>query len=185
MRKLDSLGPVSQKILLLLLGGIALGFTRSPRQFFRIIKNIEHDWKIIDRRKLYYSLNNLEHSKLIEMLDRKDGSVTAVLTRRGRQKALIYKLDEISVPKMQKWDGKWRIILFDIPEKHKKARDALTRTLKRMDFYQFQKSVFIHPFECRSEVDFVTNFFGISLYVKILIAESIDGEGKIRKNFNL
>ena len=86
---------------------------------------------------------------------------------------------------MAKWDGKWRFILFDIPEQRRKARNALARVLKRMGFYQFQKSVFMHPFECRVEIDFVSNFFGVSACVSFIVAEKIDNESKFRAYFEV
>src|SRR3989344_4975960 len=80
---------------------------------------------------------------------------------------------------------KWRFILFDIPEQRRKARNALARVLKRMGFYQFQKSVFMHPFECRAEIDFVSNFFGVSACVSFIVAEKIDNESKFRAYFEV
>ena len=48
----------------------------------------------------------------------------------------------------EKWDGQWRLITFDIPERVRGARDALRLVLKRAGFVQLQQSVWIHPFEC-------------------------------------
>ncbi|OGF74148.1 CRISPR-associated endonuclease Cas2 [Candidatus Giovannonibacteria bacterium RIFCSPHIGHO2_02_43_16] len=183
MRKIDSWGPVAQKILLLLLGGVALGLARSPRQYFYIIKNIKKDWRTIEKRKLYYSLNKLRKEKYIEIKNSRDGSAMAVLTEKGRNKALAYSIDEMMIPPMARWDKKWRIILFDIPEKHKKARNALAAVLKRMGWYQFQKSVFVHPFECENEINFVVRFFNIEPYVSLIKTEDIDRETELRAHF--
>lgn len=179
------IGPIGQKILLLLLGGIALGLTRSPRGYFKIIKAIRYDWKTIDRRSLYPAVRNLHHGKLIEIKDRQNGTTTVTLTPAGKQRALAYQIDELEIRPMQKWDHKWRIVLFDMPEKRKKARDALTRTFKRMGFYQFQKSVFITPYHCIDELTFVIEFFALRPYVKYILAESLDDESRLKKHFGL
>ena len=86
---------------------------------------------------------------------------------------------------MKKWDRKWRIIIFDIPEKCKKARDALSRSLKNAGFYRLQKSTFIHPFECKDEVDFVIEFFNLRPFVRFIIAEHLDNELHLKHYFNL
>jgi DNA-binding transcriptional regulator PaaX len=41
------------------------------------------------------------------------------------------------------WDGRWRMIMFDIPEKKRKERDWLRYQLLCLDYQSVQKSVFI------------------------------------------
>src|SRR3990167_7107022 len=68
-------------------------------------------------------------------------------------------------------------------QKHKKARNALAAVLKRMGWYQFQKSVFVHPFECENEINFVVRFFNIEPYVSLIKTEDIDRETELRAHF--
>jgi DNA-binding transcriptional regulator PaaX len=110
---------------LLFLGGLTLGLSRSPRQQFRIIKNISYEWKKIEDRALKRAIGSLYESKLIGRRQNKDGSITIFLSQEGKKKALTFKLDEIKINKPQKWDKKWRVVLFDIPESMKKMRDIL------------------------------------------------------------
>ena len=56
-------------------------------------------------------------------------------------------------------DGEWRIVIFDIPEKFKKAREALRMKLKELGFLELQKSVFIFPYECEDEINFIVEVF--------------------------
>ena len=179
------LRPTTQKILFLLMGGIALGLTKSPKQYFKILKGIQKNWEWINQYALKRSIKNLYKSKLIDAKDNPDGTTTLSLTKLGKKHALTYQIDEITIPNMNSWDKKWRIVIFDIPEKFKKSRDALSRTLKRMGFYQLQKSVFVHPFECRTEVDFVVEFFSMHKFVRRILAENIDNELDIKTKFNL
>lgn len=179
------LKPIAQKILLLLLAGVALGLTRSPRQYFRILKDVKKDWERIDRYALHRTIKRLYKSGLIETRDNPDGSTTIVLSKSGKEVALTYQIDEMEIHKMPRWDGKWRIIIFDVPENRKRARDALSRKLKQLGFYQFQKSVFVHPFECQNEIDFIREFFKVGPYVKYIMAEEIENQSFLKKHFGL
>jgi len=42
-----------------------------------------------------------------------------------------------------RWDGKWRIVMFDIPEKRREHRERLRRALTELEYEPIQKSVFI------------------------------------------
>ena len=90
---------------------------------------------------------------------------------------------EIKKPKV--WDKKWRIVLFDIPEKKRQARDVLREALKRMNFYEYQKSVFIHPYPCQDEIDYIVEYYEIRQYVRIVTATELDNEIHLRKIFNV
>lgn len=48
----------------------------------------------------------------------------------------------------KKWDGKWRLVIFDIPEDKRGIRDLLRRKLKDWGFRSFQKSVWV----CKNDV---------------------------------
>lgn len=146
---------------------------------------IGQEWERINRRALHYAIKNLYKSKLVEIKENADGSATLVLTNKGRALALTYQIDCMQIPAMKRWDGKWRIVLFDIPEKFKKSRDALSFALKQAGFLKFQKSVFIHPYECRNEIDFMIEFFNLRSYVRIVIATDIDNSLHLKKHFGL
>jgi len=94
-------------------------------------------------------------------------------------------LDKMEIKKSKQWDGKWRVVLFDIPEKIKGAREAIRHHLKNLGFFEFQKSVFIHPYDCKDEVDYLIEFYDIRKFVRFIIADSIDNELHLKKNFNL
>lgn len=50
------------------------------------------------------------------------------------------------------WDGKWRLIIFDIPETEKMKREELRGKLKDLGFACWQKSVYITPFDVASDL---------------------------------
>lgn len=179
------IGPLGQKILVLLLGGASLMLTNNPKIFFRIIENMAMDFNRINRYSLARSIRKLYQSKLLDAKDNEDGSTSIVLTRDGKRKALVYHIDTITIPKMDKWDKQWRIVMFDIPERFKKARDALSLTLKRMGFHRLQKSVFLHPFECKNELDFVIEFWNVRSYVRTALAIHVDNALHLKTKFGI
>ncbi|MCH7763134.1 MAG: hypothetical protein IIB95_05255, partial [Candidatus Marinimicrobia bacterium] len=72
----------------------------------------------------------------------------------------------------------WRIVIFDIPEKRKKARDAINLKLKELGFHPIQKSTFIFPYECRNEIDFVAEHFFVRKYINYIVdGVTITGNG--------
>lgn len=176
-------GPNAQKVLLLLLGGLAL--TISRRGPFRILDELESEWNNIERRALQRAIESLYEAKLLDEKESKDGSTTLILSDRGKKKALTYHIQKIKIPKMKKWDGKWRIVFFDIPEIYRRARESLSRSLIQAGFYPLQKSVYIHPFQCSDELDFIIEFWGVREYVRIAEADVIDNELHLKDHFNL
>src|SRR3989338_3817241 len=156
-RKLK-IGPLGQKIILFLGGGLTLGLTHRPDKYLQIAKEIAEEWREINRRSLRESLRKLYKSKLIEHIENDDGTATLVLSDEGRKIYLRYDIEKITIVKPSRWDGLWRLIIFDIPEEKRHGRKALAEKLLELGFKPVQKSVFIYPYECRKELDFIIEF---------------------------
>ena len=179
------LRPTQQKIVTLLLAGVALHLTRNPKKYFSIVRSIPEEFRKIDKYVLHRNIRNLYKSKLIDGKENADDSVTLFLTVEGKKRALTYDPSDIRIAPMRKWDKKWRVVIFDIPELRRKARDALSRSLKKAGFYRLQKSVFVHPFECQDELDFIIEFFNLRPFVRFIIAEHFDNELHLKHHFDL
>src|SRR3989338_7201683 len=119
------IGNMKKKVLLLLCAGLALGLTRSPKKHWWILKQIPKEWEKLNRQALERAINSLYTSRLIEEKNNRDGTTTLVLNENGKQRALRFNIDNLEIKKPIKWDGKWRIVMFDIPEKLKSLRDSL------------------------------------------------------------
>jgi DNA-binding transcriptional regulator PaaX len=89
------------------------------------------------------------------------------------------------INKPQKWDGKWRMVMFDLPVRFSKARNALRFKLKQLGFIQFQKSVWIYPYSCKEEIAFVSDYYRVGRYVELLEISSINNDLKFKKHFKL
>lgn len=183
--RLNRLGPNQQKILLLLFAGIGLSLARTPRQYLRVIKGTSQEWRKINYQVLNNTIRSLYCSKLIREHENPDGSLTMVLTDKGKQKAITFNIDNMEIKTPKVWDKKWRMVVFDIPEKKRAARDVLRETLRRLGFYEYQKSVLIHPYPCQDEVDYLIEYYGVRHYVRIVTATELDDELHFRKIFLL
>ncbi|MBI4093384.1 hypothetical protein HY417_00315 [Candidatus Kaiserbacteria bacterium] len=88
-------------------------------------------------------------------------------------------------PTQREWDGKWRVVIFDIPESMRGKRDMLRRMLLRIGFLQMQKSVWVYPFSCEEFIQLLKTDLSIRGKVKYLVCESIEGDTKIGRHFKL
>ncbi len=137
----------------------------------------KEQWEEAKRRgRLRSTIKRLEKQKLVSWGE-KDGEVRLTLTEKGQKKILQYKIDDIEIKKPNKWDGWWRIVIFDVPEQDRIARNMFREKLKDLNFYQLQESVFIYPHECKNEVDFLKHTLGVAPYVHFIKAKEIEGIG--------
>lgn len=137
------------------------------------------------RRKFSQALWNLKKSRLIITKQKLDGTFIVELTEKGRRKIKEFQFTDLEIPIPQKWDGKWRIVIFDIPNKRNTGRETLRNKLKTLDFYQLQKSVWVFPFPCEMEIEFIVELFKLYPYVQLIEAIKIKNDAKLRKYYHL
>jgi DNA-binding transcriptional regulator PaaX len=173
-----------EKIMLLLYTGVALGFTYSPNQLRKTLRLVGKEWKKIDENQLKREIKSCYRSKLIKEKENADGSLTYVLTEKGIMRVLTYNFCNMKI-EHKAWDGKWRAVIFDIPEKIRWGRDALRKKLRELGFCEFQKSVFVFPYNCKNEIDFIIEFFKMRKYVRYGVFDYVDNEPHLKQFFNL
>ena len=177
-------GVIQKKILLLLLAGVALSCTRSNRKHLRIIKGVRNEWNKINDRALKSAIKSLYLSKLISQKNNRDGTTTFKLSGEGKRIALTYDIDNMKIPR-QIWDKKWRIVTFDIPEKIKKVREALRFHLKNLGFKELHRSVFIFPYKCQNEIEYIIEFYNARRFIRYIEAYYVDNELDLKHKFDL
>lgn len=70
----------------------------------------------------------------------------------------------------QKWDGFWRIVIFDVPESKRYQRDQLRQYLDDLGFGQLQRSVYITPYDFDQDL---MEFFKLKgLWGKVVLLEA-------------
>lgn len=181
----NRLGPTQKKVLLLLLGGVGLSLAGTPKKYFGVIKSVTDDWNKINEVALKRAIKSLYMSRFIEAREHTNGSMTVVLSENGRKKALTYNMDTMIIKKPPVWDGQWRMVMFDIPNKRKKEREVLRSMLKQLGFIQYQESAFIIPYECKNEIDYVVEFFNLRPHVRLMEVSSFDDDLAFKKSFGL
>lgn len=100
----------------------------------------------------------------------------ARLTKSGRVKANSYKLEAKSSLVNPTWDGKWRIILLDLPESRKSEREALRYLLKKAGFVMLKNSAWISPYPFEHLFTNIKKDLGLSTEMMIIVTESLDSE---------
>lgn len=89
--------------------------------------------------------------------------------------------------KAKKWDGKWRLIIFDIPEMSRRDRDFLRRELKWIGFWELQKSVWIFPYDMEREMMTLLRLWKLEFKgdIRFAVVEKISSDEELKKYFNL
>ncbi len=153
---------------------------------FRFLLGDENfvSWKKFNDSRVKQVVGRLKNRGLVKS-QIKDKKVIVALTKKGKQKVLNYYIDKIKLKKHKNWDGKWRIVLFDIPESKKAARDALRCKFKFLGMRQLQKSAFVYPFDCREEIFYVASFYEVGDHIFYLEAKIDDIEEKLKRIFGI
>ena len=136
-----------------------------------------------DEEQVRLSIYNLKRRNYIKIVStKKDNVFRLELTDKGNRIFKQINFDGISILHPKEWDGRWRFFLFDVPEKYRNSRDILRDKLKRLDFFQFQKSVWIHPFECEKELTLLADYLGLTPYT-MTFTTKIDNDRVLRRYF--
>ncbi len=141
-------------------------------------------WNCFDTRRLNIILNRLYSQKEVE-IGEKDGKTCIKLTEKGKIKYLKYSLEDLMIDKPPKWDGKWRIIIYDIPKQKRMLSEIFRRFLQKMEFLKLQKSVYLTPYPCDKQIEFLRQYYGLDREVLYLVANKIEKEEAFKQYFAL
>jgi len=183
--KKQRVGKNQQRLLLLMWAGLALGLTRSPRAQYRIIKGLADEFGIIDTKNLRRQADGLYKAGLIKKGNHAHGVTRLELSSEGKRRARQYHLETLSITKPKKWDKKWRVILYDIPESKRTLRLELSQKLAMLGFVEVQQSVYAHPYECIDEITFLTETYDAEPYIRRMLVDHIDNEDVLWSTFRV
>ena len=91
----------------------------------------------------------------------------------------------LTIPAQDPWEGKWHIVLFDIPKDKRKRRDTFRLRLKELGFIRYQDSVWVYPFPVEDTIRKIAGFYGLTPYVSYVTADSLTDEKKLLRHFNV
>lgn len=140
----------------------------------RIRAKIRKEWEI---KKAIKNLQSMDYIKIDEAKRK------AYLTEKGVLEFIKFRIKN----RESIWDGKWRLIVFDIPEEKRKQRDFLRERLKWLGFKELQKSVWIFPYDIKKELEEVMTICkpDISGDIRFMTVNKIEDDKDLRDYFGL
>ena len=143
---------------------------------------------IINTKKGYQEtggINRARNRLVQEGLLARDTGGYLRLTPKGEAKLRQFELEDYDAKKPKHWDHKWRVLIFDIPEKRKGLREKVRRTLRAIGFTRLQNSVWVYPYNCEDLIALLKTDFKIGKDLLYLIVEEIENESGLRRAFGL
>lgn len=182
----------SVKTILYLLGmGITIAsIFVAPKSTYMLAKHMRKDeeewgaWKKFNQTYLRQTLRRLAKQKLVEIKE-VAGKQQIIITSQGKKRIVLYAREELEIKKPKSWDKKWRIVIYDIPQREKKLQQVIREALKNLGFLLMQESVYIIPYPCYKEVEFLREYYGVGTYLKYLVAEKLEDDVPYRTYFDL
>ena len=143
-----------------------------------------NEWKKFNSWRLKQVLKRLYDKKLVDISYGKDDVATVTISDEGRKRLLKYDLDNMKL-KDNRWDGKWRIIIYDIFTGKKKEQEFFRRALKKLQFLKLQKSIYLTPFPYQNEIEYLRQVCDIGKEVLILTISGMENESVYKEYFGL
>ena len=163
----------------LLVGGVVIFPGMVP-----LIKWIEK-LSLNQPQKSRYAFARLQKRGLV-LVTKSPGSVKVTLAPEGKRLFSRYRLQDLTVVRPERWDTKWRLVMFDVPESRRIVRDSIRKNLARLGFATVQKSVYVHPYPCEEVITTLREYYHLlpgQLY--IFDATIKEGEQTLRRHFKL
>lgn len=124
-------------------------------------------------------------SKLVKrgLLVYKDGYYQ--LTEEGEKTLRLWEIADYKFNKPKHWDKKWRVVIFDIPEKKKKVRDQVRNLFVTAGFERLQDSVWVYPYDCENIIGLLKTDLGIGKDLLYMIVDEIENDKHLKEVFKL
>lgn len=139
-----------------------------------------------DVRRVPRAIDRAVHRKLISVQSDSGKPHRVQLSERGRALLAQRLLEGCALDRPRRWDGRWRVLVFDVPEKKRRERDVLRAMLRRLGFRYLQRSVWVYPFDCIEIVHLLRAAHRLShITVRSITALEIEDDRLLRRHFHL
>lgn len=129
--------------------------------------------KIKNRQKFNKLIYYLKKNNLIKVKNLK-GNNAVLLTKKGKDKAIrasfIITDDQ---QKKKRRDGKWIMVIFDIPQIHKRQRILLRSVLVNLGYKLFQQSVWVNSCDVYKQTETALQYYSLDKYVRIFLVNEL------------
>lgn len=177
MKRIISYKPTLGESLLLMLEGVITATVKTlyPHPYYHLF------CRHANPRSLYNALKRLEYKNLVGS-KLKGGREGWELTPEGEKAVRVLKA-KMEYARVGRWDKKWRMIIFDVPEKIRDRRNHLRKELISFGFHQLQKSVWVSPYPLPSEFFEIMSELNLGNGFRLVVAEKIDSDADLRSIF--
>jgi len=127
----------------------------------------------------------LEKRGLLKVVKNKNGVKIARLTDLGRKKLKEYHLKDLQIKRPKKWDGKYRVIIFDIKEWKRSTRNKLRHWFEQLGLIRLQNSVWVYPYDCEEIVALLKANYHIGNEVLYMEVNRIENDRRLKEAFGL
>lgn len=141
------------------------------------------EWDKYNLWRLRQIIKRMQDSKYVEIFD-DDGISVVRISEEGKKKLFKYNLEDMSLDESS-WDGKWRLIIYDVALAKKSQSEMFRRTLNKLKLLKLQKSVYLTPFKCEDQIEYLRQIYDIGKETLILKVGSIENEAAYRKYFGI
>ena len=124
------------------------------------------------RQKFSQMIYHLKRNNYIKVKNL-EGNHALILTKKGANKALQAKFKLESNNRQKRKDGKWIMLIFDVPEKYRKSRDLLRSILHNLGYKMFQQSVWVTPYDVSEKTEELLQIHSLDNFVKIFLIENL------------
>ena len=107
------------------------------------------------------------------------------MTPKGEDLFQQWQFANFRLVKPKKWDRKWRVIIFDIPEKKRRIRDQVRTLFKSAGFYLLQDSVWVYPYDCEDVLTLLKSSLGVGKNILYLIVDELENDKHLRSSLGL
>ncbi len=152
----------------------------------RLLKHIDPDWivKRDPKQRVREVAYRLRKKGLVEFVHNKQGRTFLKITSKGKQKLSSLILSG-PLERPIRWDGKWRLVIFDIPEKQRSIRGRARSIMVRFGFARLQDSVWAYPYDCEEAIALLKTELHVGKDLLYIIADAIEYDVPLRKEFGL
>lgn len=184
--RLQKIDPRTRDVLILLGAGTflvaSIVMPGLPIAAGKILKEYEKEkwekdkikWNKYNLWRLRQMIKRMYDSKYVEIKE-ENGTPVVKISDKGKGKLLTYDIETMQLDD-SKWDGKWRLVIYDVQAGKKTNSEMFRRTLNKLNLLKLQKSVYLTPFKCEDEIEFLRQFYGIGDEVLILKVGSLENE---------
>lgn len=159
---------------------VGMGAAPSPRAMSQILRELTLGDTRENRRYVSNKIRRLKKQGYLAQ-----NGVRFAVSDKGHRILSAKELEKLHIPRPARWNGKWYMVMFDIPLEASSARKALNNALIDLGLVQYQQSVLIYPYPIKETVLHICRFHKITRYVSFAIVDYIDGEDKLKKHFKI